>query len=71
VIYPSFRSQNVVGSFYRILFIVEAKNFTSKIDVLLNLLALMISMLVHFMLILILCFYLIILEATLSSSGMA
>ena len=69
--YPSFRSQNVVGCFYRILFIVEAKNFTSKIDVLLNLLALMISMLVQFMLILILCFYLIILEATLSSSGMA
>ena len=69
--YPSFRSQHVVGCFYRILFIVEAKNFTSKIDVLLNLLALMISMLVQFMLILILCFYLIILEATLSSSGMA
>ena len=69
--YPSFRSQNVVGSVYPILFIVEAKNFRSKIDVLLNLLALMISMHVQFMLILILYFYLIILEATLSSSGMA
>ena len=69
--YPSFRSQNVVGSFYPILFSVEAKNFRSKIDVLLNLLALMISMHVQFMLILILYFYLIILEATLSSSGMA
>lgn len=69
--YPYFRSQNVISSFYPALFIMEAKNFRSKIDVLLNLLPLMTSMLVQFMLILILYFYLIIVEATFSSSEMA